>query len=213
MNLHKEAWPEHTYREQDWNPETYEVAKAADGATAYCASKIFAEKAAFDYAKDTNSPFSIATICPLMVYGPVEHSLTSTAKPNTSSADIYRLMNGSENEVPQTLFYAFCDVRDVAQARLKAYQREEAANERFFVTGGSYSYQMICDILRKKFPEIKDRGPEGKPGRGLGVDVYKVDNSKARKGLEITSRSLEECTMDTARSLLELERAENAEEA
>ena len=47
VNMHKGAWPEHTYTEEDWNPETYDVAKTADGATAYCASKTFAEKGRF----------------------------------------------------------------------------------------------------------------------------------------------------------------------
>ena len=30
---------------------------------------------------------------------------------NTSSAEIYRLMNGTEKQVPETTFYAFVDVR------------------------------------------------------------------------------------------------------
>lgn len=211
LDMHKGAWPGHTYSEEDWNPETYDGAKNADGGTAYCASKKLAEKAAFDYVKETNAPFSIATICPPMVYGPLEHNVTSTAKLNTSSADIYRLMNGSEKEVPQTSFYAWVDVRDVGEAHLKAYETDAAANQRFFVTGGTYSYQIICDILREKFPELKDRVPEGKPGSGLGADVYKVDNSKAKRVLDMPRfRSLEECIVDTAKSLLEVEKAEKA---
>jgi nucleoside-diphosphate-sugar epimerase len=129
---------------------------------------------------------------------------------NTSSADIYRLMNGSEKEVPQTSFYAFCDVRDVAEAHLQAYQKADAADERFLVTGSSYSYQMICDILRKKFPEIKDKVLQGKPSSGLGADVYKVDNSKAKSVLGSNFRPREECIVETARSLLEVEKAEEA---
>ena len=148
-----------------------------------------------------------------MVYGPVEHGITSTAKLNTSSADIYRLMNGSEKKVPQTSFYAFCDVRDVAEAHLQAYQKDGATSQRFLVIGGSYSYQMICDILRMEFPEIRDRVPEGEPGSGLGADVYKVDCSKAKKVLGLRFRSLEECIVDTGRSLLDVEKAEKVGEA
>lgn len=83
LNIHKGHWPEHTYTEEDWNPETYDGAKNADHATTYCASKKLAEKAAFDYVEGTNPAFSIATICPPMVYGPLEHNVTSTAKLNT----------------------------------------------------------------------------------------------------------------------------------
>jgi nucleoside-diphosphate-sugar epimerase len=45
----------------------------------------------------------------------------------------------------------------------------------------------------------------GKPGSGLGREVYKVDNSKAKQELSMTFRSLEETIFDTVKSLLELE--------
>jgi nucleoside-diphosphate-sugar epimerase len=161
-----------------------------------------------------DASFNIATICPPMVYGPVEHGATSRAKLNTSSADIYRLMNCSKKEVPQTSFYAFCDVRDVAQAHLRAYQTEEAANQRFFVTGGNYSYQVVCDILRKRLPEIQDRVPERTPDSGLVAEACKVDNSKTKRVLAMPRfRSLDESIVDTARSLLEVERSEKSAKA
>lgn len=47
-----------------------------------------------------------------MVYGPIIHNVSSMESLNTSSADIYRLINGSEKEVPDTAFWAFADVRD-----------------------------------------------------------------------------------------------------
>lgn len=148
-----------------------------------------------------------------MVYGPVEHGATSTAELNTSSADIYRLMNCSK-EVPQTSFYAFCDARDVPQAHLRAYQTEEGANQRFFVTGGNHSYQIVCDILRKRLPEIQDRVPKGTPDSGLGAEACKVDNSKTKRVLAMPRfRSLDECIVDTARSLLEVERSEKSAKA
>lgn len=213
VNMHQGAWPEHRYTEDDWNPETYDVAKTADGITAYCASKKFAEETAFDFVKETGVSFHIATICPPIIYGPIQHAITSTDKLNTSSADIYRLMNGSEKEMPQSPFFAFCDVRDVAQAHLQAYQKDEAANQRFFVTGGLYTYQAICDILRDRFPEIRDKVPEGKPGCRLEADVYRLDTSKAKRVLGLTFRSLEECVVDTAKSLLHIEKAERARNA
>jgi nucleoside-diphosphate-sugar epimerase len=80
MNMHKGAWLEHICTEADWNPKTYDMAKTADGATACCASKTFAEQAAFGYVKETRAPFHTATICPPMVYGQVEHAVTSTDK-------------------------------------------------------------------------------------------------------------------------------------
>lgn len=206
-DLAKGPWPEHTYTEKDWNPVTWDEAKTGNGPTAYCASKTFAEKAAYDFVENQKPHFSISTICPPMIYGPVIQGVTSTSHLNTSAADVYRLMNGSSKDVPPTNFFAFCDVRDVAQAHLKAYQTPEAANERFFVTGGSYSYQEICDILRQ-IPEIKDKVPEGKPGSGIGMDVYKVDNSKSKKILGMTYASLDKAIRDTAMSLIDIEKVE-----
>jgi hypothetical protein len=47
-----------------------------------------------------------------MVYGPVLHHVNDVRALNTSSGDIYRLINGSEKTVPDTSFWAFADVRD-----------------------------------------------------------------------------------------------------
>jgi len=141
-----------------------------------------------------------------MVYGPPVHAVSSLGKLNTSSADIYRLMNGSEKDVPPTQFYAWVDVRDVARAHRLAYESADAAGQRYFVTAGTYSYQMICDIIREKVPEAKDRTPVGKPGTGLGADVYGVDNGKAKRELGISFVDLETSIVDTARRLSELER-------
>ncbi|MCJ1317092.1 methylglyoxal reductase (NADPH-dependent) gre2 [Xylographa vitiligo] len=198
--------PEHTYTEKDWNPVSYEDAKTADGGTAYCASKTFAEKAAFEFVETEKPSFTISTICPPMVYGPNAHSVSNLAHLNTSSADIWRLMNGTEKDVPPTSFYAFVDARDVARVHRLAYESPKAAGERYFVTGGSYSYQDICDIIRANVPEARKRTPEGKPGNGVGKPVYKVDNSKAKTELGMTFRSLEECIIDTANNLLQLEK-------
>lgn len=95
--------PGYTYSEKDWNPITYDQAKIADGPTAYCASKTFAERAAWDFVEEKKPNFSLATICPPMVYGPLEND-ASLAHLNTSSADIYRFMDGSAKEPGHTIF-------------------------------------------------------------------------------------------------------------
>ena len=95
--------PDYTYSEADWNPVTYDEAKTADGSTAYCASKTFAERAAWDFVEAKKPNFTLATVNPPMVYGPIEHD-ASIAHLNTSSADIYRFMNGSTKEPGPTLF-------------------------------------------------------------------------------------------------------------
>lgn len=206
VDLNQGLRPGYTYSEKDWNPVDYETAKAAEsGAVAYCASKVLAEKAAFEFVEKNKPNFSVSTICPPMVYGPASHTIESLEKLNTSSADIYRLMNGSEKTVPDTAFLAFADVRDVGEAHLKAYESEKAAGQRYFITSGNFTYQQVCDIIRADFPEKKSLVPEGNAGAPL-PDCYSVDNSKARNELGITFRSLKETIDDQVKQFLELEK-------
>jgi nucleoside-diphosphate-sugar epimerase len=204
IDLSKGLRPGYTYTEADWNPVTYEEAKTTpDGSAAYCASKLLAEKAAWDFVTKEKPSFNLATICPPMVYGPTAHHLTSLKTLNTSSQDIYRLIDGSEKTVPETQFYAFSDVRDIAEAHRLAYEIPNAGGERFFVTGGNYSYQMVCDIVREKVPAVKEKTPVGKPGSGLGKDVYGVDGSKAERVLGLKYTSLEKCIVDQVEGFVE----------
>lgn len=104
--------PGYIYTEEDWNPMTTEEAKKAGPAAAYLVSKTLAERAAYDFVKSEKPDFSITTLNPPMVYGPLLQDVESMSKLNTSSADIYRLFNGSSKEVPDTSFWACIDVRD-----------------------------------------------------------------------------------------------------
>jgi len=203
-NGDKGMWPEHTYTEADWNPISWD--EAADpktpGPISYSASKVFAERAAWDFMKDNKPSFTLSTILPPMVYGPAAHEPESVKHLNTSSADIYRLCDGSLSEVPETQFFAFCDVRDVAEAHLKAYETTEPG--RFFTTGGNFTYQMACDIIRESFPDRIRQTPEGTPGQALPA-VYKVDSSKARKVLGITFRDLSTTVNDMVEGFIKIE--------
>jgi nucleoside-diphosphate-sugar epimerase len=60
----------HVYSEQDWNPITREQAEQ-NPMSGYRASKTFAEKAAWEFLEKEKPNFTIATINPPMVYGPV----------------------------------------------------------------------------------------------------------------------------------------------
>lgn len=213
IDITKGNRPGHVYTEADWNPLTYEEAAKKDtpGAAAYTAAKTLAERAAWDFIAREQPSFDVATICPPMVYGPNKNATTNLAKLNTSSADIYRFMNPaskSTDPVPTNSFWSWVDVRDVAQAHLKAYQLPEAGGQRFFIVQGNFSYQQVTDILREKVSEIKDRVPVGNPGSGLGdVDLYGVDNSKSKKTLGINYHNLEQTVVDSAHAFLKLEKS------
>lgn len=193
--------PGYTYTEKDWNPTTFAEAVQTDsGAVAYCASKALAEKAAWDFVAQRTPGFTVATVCPPMIYGPVEHDADLT-KLNTSIADIYRFMDGSATAPGPTAFPTFADVRDVAEAHLRAYEREKEG--RYFITSGSFEYIDVCKILREVLPERKDKIPD--PEATPRAEFYKVDNSRTGNELGMTFTSLHDSIRDTALSLVALE--------
>lgn len=194
------ARPGYTYSEKDWNPVTYEQARSGDGSTAYCASKTFAEKAAWGFVKDKKPNFDVATICPPMIYGPLDHD-ASLDHLNTSSADIYRFMDGSQSEPGPTPFPAFADVRDVAEAHVKAYEKPQGG--RYFISTGNFQYPDVCEIIKKVLPTYASKVPD--PSSTERVETFKVNNEHARKELGIHFIPFEQTIGDTANSLARLQ--------
>ncbi|KAF2802942.1 NAD(P)-binding protein [Mytilinidion resinicola] len=195
--------PGYTYNEADWNPMTYAEAAVADGPMAYCASKKLAEEAAWNFVKEKKPAFELSTICPPWIFGPTLGSLASLEHLNESTEAIYKLINAKS--IPPIDFAGFADVRDVAAAHLRAYEKPEAAGKRFLV-GNHFDYQTAADAIRAKLPELKDRVPEGTPGAGLKGDVYQVDGSEAAKVLGVEYTKLEDTMKDTVEGLLEAEK-------
>jgi nucleoside-diphosphate-sugar epimerase len=203
LDLSKGNRPGYTYTEEDWNPATYEEAlKSDNGAFVYCASKKLAEKTTYDFVESQRPKFTVATICPPMVYGPAIQPIHCLKSLNESTEDIYRFMNGSTKKVQVNGFWAYVDVRDVGIAHVKAYEHIDGG--RFFVTGGNFTYQQVVETIRKVPGVDKNRVAED-DHQLEWPETYKVDNSKARKELGIEFRSLEESIRDTALQMLQLE--------
>ncbi|RKL08153.1 hypothetical protein BFJ68_g9500 [Fusarium oxysporum] len=209
VDLTKGLWPGHTYTEADWNQITYDYAKTADAGTAYVASKALAEKAAWQFVQDRKPHFDITVLCPPMVFGPPAHPLSFSAL-NIAAWDINRFLSGELQDVPDTDFWGFVDVRDLAAAHVRALEVSEAGNERFLIAGGRYSYQQTADVLRAS-PRIPDaekkKIPRGHPGDDYpGPNVYELDNSKSIRILGVEYRSFEESIVDSAVKVIEARR-------
>ena len=197
--------PGKVYTERDWNPMTWDEAKAADGSAAYCASKGFAEKAAWDFVELHQPYFSITALCPPMVYGPNAYSIESIDKINTSSKVILNLINGSSKEVPPTGFPAFANAHDLGLAHRLALETPGSANKRYLITTGPYSNELICDLVRAKLPDIQDKVPVGRIPQPL-QDYYLVNNDRASKELGIEWTSLEDTITAAVENLLHIEK-------
>jgi nucleoside-diphosphate-sugar epimerase len=206
INPSKGNWPEHTYSEEDWDPLTHE--EALENPTAgYRASKTFAEKAAWDFVEKEKPGFTIATINPPLVFGPIVHYLNSLSALNTSNERFRNFIQGQlkgAKEIPPSGVHIWVDVRDVAQAHVEAMERSEAGSKRFFVVAGYYSNRELLAIIRKNFPEYKEQLPAEDATGGdypPAPGIFKIDNSRSKDVLGLKYRSLEEAVVDTVRSL------------
>ncbi|KAG4437313.1 hypothetical protein IFR05_007209 [Cadophora sp. M221] len=175
---------------------------------AYLASKTFAEKAAWDFVKSEKPSFTLTTLNPPMVYGPVIHSLSSLGSINTSNARFVGLLKGSPSTpCPPTVNYLFIDVRDLALAHVLALEKPEPENQRFLLTAGNYSSAEIPQVIGEEYPEFKDRMPVGealKPGERPATGVNGYDNRRSIEVLGMKYRPLRESVVGVVESIKRL---------
>jgi NADPH-dependent methylglyoxal reductase len=202
LDMEKGYRPGYTYTEADWNPMTYnEAAESSNGAAAYCASKALSEKAMWDWMDNNETHFTLTSICPPWVFGPIVGRFELN-KLGESMEAMWNLIGATS--VPPVDFAGFIDIRDLANAMILAFETPAAAGQRF-TTGTHFDWQTALDELRKEMPELKDRVPEGSPGAGLTQDVYKIDGSKAEKILGLKYTPINVTIRDVFKQLLAAE--------
>ena len=93
---------------------------------------------------------------------------------------------------------------------MRAMELDEAGGKRFFVTAGYFANTQIVEILRRRFPELEGELPRGEVGLREGGmpaegQIYGFDNERSWEVLGIEYRGLEECVVDTVKSLRAVE--------
>lgn len=84
----------------------------------------------------------------------------------------------------------------------------DAANQRYLVTAGTYSMQEWLDFIWKRYPERAERFGVSRstPGKLWPESgVYSADNSKSRRDLGLTYKSLEKTCEETFAHFVQLE--------
>jgi nucleoside-diphosphate-sugar epimerase len=191
------------YDESVWNPVTQE--EALEPTVTYRASKTFAERAAWDFLKEKKPNFTITTLDPPLVLGPVIHYLNSLEAINTSNQRVRDLVLGKyKDELPPSGTYIWVDVRDLAEAHVLSIEKPEAANQRFFVTQGYFSNKQIADVIRDAYPSLADKLPSPDTPDDIPESIWAIDNSKSKKILGLKYRSLAESIKDTVESIKEV---------
>jgi nucleoside-diphosphate-sugar epimerase len=195
------AGPTHVYTEQDWNPVTWEEA-LNNRSQVYRGSKTFAERAAWDFIENEKPNFTLATIMPPLILGPIVSYLNDLDAINTSSKTTLRLLRGEFKDGPISEDRSmWVDVRDVADAHVLALEKDGAQGKRFFVVGGYYSNADIARIIRDGFPEYQD-GLPGDLGEEKADDGRRgFDVSRSKDVLGLKYRPLKGAIVDLVKSL------------
>jgi nucleoside-diphosphate-sugar epimerase len=198
----------------------------------YNASKKLAEQAAWQYMKDAQPSFDLTVINPDIVTGPMLQVVSGPNAVNETNAfAIYGFLNGTYKDIPKFPYQHFVclplsfpdssiafmatdprkqvDVRDVARAHILSLTSPAASNQRILLVSGLILPQLVVNIIRKRFPDLKGRVIEGDPKKIMpeGLNPTGWDT---RKSFEIFGegwgyKDLETSVVDTVECLLELE--------
>jgi nucleoside-diphosphate-sugar epimerase len=194
------------FTENDWTDP------ASARATPYYRSKTLAEQAAWAFAKEAG--LDLAVINPATIFGPLlgpEHG--------TSAGLIRQMMSGQLRRVPRFGF-SVVDVRDAADAHVRAMTHPDASGQRFIVGGRFFWLRELAAVLAKSFPAHAARLPSGEVPdwmvramapfsarsrmivHELNRDLS-VSAAKAQRVLNWKARPDEDCIRATAQSLID----------
>ncbi|KAJ6097573.1 NAD dependent epimerase/dehydratase [Penicillium canescens] len=171
--------PGKPYTEKDWNPVTAKQAiERKDNVLGYNISKIRAERAAWNFMKEKSPSFDLTVINPDIITGPMTHPISGPHSINeTNQFAIKSFIDGTHKEIEGVTFpfYHFVDVRDVARSHVDALENSAAANQRILLISGIITPQLVVNYIRKNFPELRSRVPEGNPAQILPPGVHPTD--------------------------------------
>jgi dihydroflavonol-4-reductase len=197
--------------EADWNE------KSSGTRNPYYYSKTQAERAAWAFTKRDKTGFDLVVINPFMVAGP---SLSTGV--STSNQLFIDIANGQYPAL-MALNWGFVDVREVAEAHVRAMKASNAKG-RYICSAGNMDMHQITDIMRSvgvrgKLPSFDMSGSVGTATMKLlshfqpsGIGSYLrthlgsvplFDNSKIRRDLGIEFRTVEDTIHDTVHDLIE----------
>jgi nucleoside-diphosphate-sugar epimerase len=183
------------------------------GLSIYNKSKVFAEKAAWDFIAREGGNLELSVINPMGIFGP-------SLSPALSSGFglLLKVLDGSMKAIPN-INLGVVDVRDVADLHIRAMINPAAKGQRFLaLAGGTMSLLEMVKLAKERMPEItKNTSTRSIPDwlvRVLAlfnvqakailplVGIYRnASNEKARTLLGWQPRSNEEAIIATVESL------------
>ncbi|MFD6444585.1 NAD-dependent epimerase/dehydratase family protein [Promicromonospora sp. NPDC060204] len=161
----------------------------------YIRSKVLAERAAWDFVAEQDGGPGLTVLNPTGIFGPVLDGRLST-----SVGAVQGLLTGAVAVLPRMRF-GVVDVRDVAEAHVRAMTTPAAVGERILLTSGDVvTWGWVIDLLRRELG-VDISAVEQDAARGADLPL-EISNDKARRVLGMSFRPAGTTLLDTARSLL-----------
>ena len=203
------------YTEADWNT------KSSLTRNPYHYSKTLAERAAWDFVESDSPSFDLVVINPTGVIGPSIGSGLST-----TSRVIADLLNGGVYPAIIDLTFPYVDVRDVAEAHVRAAENPDASG-RYICSNELVSMQRNVDVLREngfetyRLPKmsltsnlasaiVKQLARFQQPGSRAFIETnlgrtLTLDTSKIQDELGMEFRDMDTSIVETANDLVSWE--------
>jgi len=154
--------------------------------------------------------YTLTTLCQSLCLGPPLQAGNSLEQLNNSAGEVWRLMDGSCREVPETKVPAWVNmyVQDVAKRHVLAISTLAAANQRYIIVAGIYSNSQIARVLSQAHLNLLAQGRIPPSNNSPPPAMYAADSGKAlqdfgRDGWTEFGSSVR----DTAEGVLWLERS------
>ena len=202
---------DHVLTESDWNE------KSSLDRNPYYYSKTLAERAAWDFVASEKPGFDLVVINPFLVIGP-----SMSKGINTSNQLFVDLLKGAYPGV-MNLTWGFVDVRDVADAHVRAMEAPSASG-RYITAGETIAMRAVVELLEKngwaKGNKLPTLGMDCAVGdftvklssylqpRGVGSylrthvgRVPRYDNGKVQRELGVSFRPVATSILDTLSDL------------
>lgn len=191
-----------SFDETNWNNISYEEA-IKNAINAYYGGKSFAEKAAWKIAETPGFP-KVTAVNPVYVFGPQAFDNEVGDVLNVSNELVNDLLKVGADGHFDNEIGGFVDVRNVAQAHLAAFEKDDTAGKRLYLTNGKFSVQMMLDVINTQIPQLKGKVPEGTPGSGPKdvLILAKTSNLKTRELLKLDWVSLDQMVVDIVTQIL-----------
>jgi len=191
-----------TFSEKDWADdsvaEVQEKGRGANPINKYAASKVLAERAAWDFVEKHKSEISwdLVAIHPPWVFGPTLFEPETPEELNSSNKFWYQtVFNGlPDPKELGTQGMAWIDVRDLAEAHVLAIKKAGAGGQRIIVASGLWKWQDWINAARKHGANATIGDQTYDAAKAVHLNVY--DTTKASRILGIKYRSMDETTTD-----------------